>query len=275
MDFPQLRERAAQFGRHLDAVKSRTEPPPWGWYPFKTLPGFIDLFDQLLTGENRKLIEAPAELRVADIGAADGDLSFFLESVGFQVDLFEGGASWVSDRRMLPPRRLKEALGSEVELHEIDVDRDFKLPTRYNLVFFLGTLYHLRNPLLALESIAHSARYCLLSTRVTRYVPVHRFGRRRRFDVSEIPVAYLVDAHEFSATNVSYHWAFSEAGLKRALARSGWKVLDFMLVGNRRAGPIEGDELRAWCLIESELFDRPDYDTMLLRIEQSGWGQRR
>jgi hypothetical protein len=27
-------------------------------------------------------------------------------------------------------------------------------------------------------------------------------------------------------------------------------------------------------LIESELFDRPDHDTMLLRVEQTGWGTR-
>src|SRR5438067_13283218 len=122
MDIAELRQRAVDFGRQLDEVKARTEPPSWGWYPFKILPAFIDYFDQLLTGENRRLIEAPADMRVADIGAADGDLSFFLETVGYEVDLYEGGASWFSEKRMLPPRRLKEALGSNVTLHEIDLD---------------------------------------------------------------------------------------------------------------------------------------------------------
>src|SRR5258706_423005 len=170
MELGLLRTKAAEFGRYLDDVKARTEPPPWGWYPFKILPGFIDHFDQLLTGKHRDLLEEPTNLRVADMGAADGDLSFFLETVGFEVDLFEGGPSWVSDKRMLPPRRLKETLGSKVALHEIDMDHDFTLPNRYDLVFFLGTLYHLRNPLLCLESIARQAQHCILSTRVTRYV---------------------------------------------------------------------------------------------------------
>jgi tRNA (mo5U34)-methyltransferase len=69
-------------------------------------------------------------------------------------------------------RALKEALGSFVEIHAVDLDSQFELPEQqYGLVFFLGLLYHLKNPFYVLESLSKAARYCLLSTRVMRVLP--------------------------------------------------------------------------------------------------------
>jgi hypothetical protein len=52
-------------------------------------------------------------------------------------------------------RLLKETLGSKVEIHEVDLDSQFRLPrSDYGLVFFLGILYHLKNPFYALESLS-------------------------------------------------------------------------------------------------------------------------
>ena len=53
----------------------------------------------------------------------------------------------------------------------------------------------------------------------------------------------------FRSTN---YWIFTEAGLKRLLARSGWRVADYATAGNTSASdPISsaGDE-RAYCLAE-------------------------
>lgn len=76
-----MKRKAVEFAERLDAVKAETEPPWWGWYPYKILPEFIYGFDTLLTGENRRLLEDPTDDRIADIGAADGDLAFFLETM--------------------------------------------------------------------------------------------------------------------------------------------------------------------------------------------------
>jgi hypothetical protein len=59
---------------------------------------------------------------------------------------------------------LKTALSSSVEIHDVNLDSQFLLPEKsYSLVIFLGILYHLKNPYYALETLAKSANYCLIS----------------------------------------------------------------------------------------------------------------
>lgn len=253
---PELRARAADFGHMLDSVKSRhPNPPSWGWYPYRMLPSYVEIFDRLLKGENRRLLEQPAERRVADLAGADGDLSFFLESVGFEVDLFEFDSSDepVKDARLLPSRLLKESLRSSVSINGLDLDREFELPRTYNLVFLLGALYHMKNPYLTLETLSRYARYCILSTRTMRFFPWRgALGRMTRSDVSSIPVAYLLDEYEINPIDPTNRWVFSEAGLRRILQRTGWTVLDFLTAGNQAAAPTSNHEARAWCLVRSE-----------------------
>jgi hypothetical protein len=252
-----MRRRAADFGAHLDKVKAETEGPEWGWYPYKMLPGFIDRFDELLTGENRLLLENPADRHVADVGAADGDLAFFLETIGFTVDIVDGGAPSIADLRLLPPRILKEALGSRAEIYAVDLDREFELKRRYNLVFCLGVLYHLKNPFSMLERLAQMTDYCVLSSKIARYAPVSkRFGRSSRIDISTSPVAYLLDPYEVNPDDATNYWVLSEAGIKRLVARAGWTLLDFHASGNvERAEPASQDEMRGWCLLRSRASD--------------------
>jgi SAM-dependent methyltransferase len=253
----EMRARAVDFAVRLKAVKDETEAPWWGWYPFEILPAFLDNLDQLLTGENRRLLEDPVDTRIADIGAADGDLAFFLETIGFQVDIFDGGPESVRDLRLLAPRRLKEALGSTGEIYPIDLDHDFTLPRSYNLVFCLGVFYHLRNPMLALEALARSARHCIISTKVARYVRVPRRAGARRVDISALPMAYLLDTNEVSETDTSNYWVFSDCGLRRMVGRAGWTVLDMITLGNPGAEPARTSEARAWCLLRSDRFEQP------------------
>ena len=49
---------------------------------------------------------------------------------------------------------LREALGLSLDIHDIDLDGRFHLPrSDYRFVFFLGTLYHLKNPYYVLENL--------------------------------------------------------------------------------------------------------------------------
>jgi hypothetical protein len=52
--------------------------------------------------------------------------------------------------------------------------------------------------------------------------------------IREQPLAYLLASDECNNDATNY-WIFSEAGLKRILQRSGWNVLDFYTVGDRRS----------------------------------------
>ena len=127
--------------------------------------------------------------------------------------------------------------------------RAFTLPNeRYSVAFFLGALYHLKNPYYALETLAKQASYCILSTRVARCSP------SKDVDFSALPIAYLVDPSETN-NDPSNYWIFSEAGLRRIVERAQWRILDFKTFGNRLdsdPASAEGDE-RAFCLLESRM----------------------
>jgi hypothetical protein len=117
-------------------------------------------------------------------------------------------------------RALRDHLGSNVSIHDIDLDSQFRLPReRYGLVFLLGILYHLQNPFYVLRELAGRADHCLLSTRVARLAGPHRTM------IGDLPVAYLVNPDETN-NDASNYWMFSPVGLERIVVRAGWVVLE-------------------------------------------------
>lgn len=249
MKFPEILSSATDFAARLDRIKQESTPSEWGWYPYKMLPAFLEIFDRLLTGENRQLIETPPKGRIADIGCADGDLGFFLEAIGFQVDFVDYG-----HYSMQHVATLGKALNSNARTFQIDLDRDFELPQQYELAFCLGLLYHLKNPFRALETLGRHVAYCVISTKTAQRMRGARvFGVPLRVDVSQLPVAYLFDVSEVHP-DVHPCWVFTEAGLKRILRRSGWRILDYLTVGNIPSEPTSAMESRAWCLLRSETY---------------------
>jgi hypothetical protein len=111
---------------------------------------------------------------------------------------------------------------------------------------FLGILYHLKNPFYILETLSKVSQRLLLSTRITRY------AHDRATDLSNIPVAYLVDRLETNNDPTNF-WIFSDAGLRRIIDRAGWEIDAYLTVGNTvDSNPTtwEGDE-RAYCLLRS------------------------
>jgi hypothetical protein len=254
MDIALLDMNSQRFRRELDKKKDALAPTEFGWYPYGTLNNF-HLLSQLLTGDNRSFLDRVGDGLIVDIGAADGDVAFFLESLGFRTHVADFPPTNFNSCRGM--RLLKQALNSNVEILETDLDSQFRLPAdRYELAFFLGILYHLKNPYLALESLAKQARYAFISTRITRFnVAAGGEGtevNRSRIELRDAPVAYLVAVDETNNDATNF-WMFSEAGLRRILNRSGWDVLDFMTVGNTtESDPAtsRGDE-RAFCYVRS------------------------
>jgi len=45
--------------------------------------------NKLLTGSNRSLLTNNNFGKIADLGGADGDLAFFLETLGFDLDIID------------------------------------------------------------------------------------------------------------------------------------------------------------------------------------------
>ncbi|WP_258344087.1 class I SAM-dependent methyltransferase [Saccharopolyspora gregorii] len=243
-DFDTLRERALAFREELLARKEKIAPAEFDWYPYDTMANIFHL-DRLLTGPQRQVFDRIAGSRIADIGAADGDFGFFLEhELGCSVDVVDNPPTNFNGLR--GARRLVEELSSAVRVHEIDLDSQFALPAQhYGAVFFLGLLYHLKNPFYVLEALAQRAELCFLSTRVARQAPD---GTPLR----EQPVAYLLDPAEANDDATNF-WIFSEAGLKRLFARTGWEVVEFTTVGCADGSePARADrDERAFALLRS------------------------
>ena len=98
-----------------------------------------------------------AGLSVLDIGAWDGFFSFECERRGASRVVAADYYSWHGDGwgSKAGFTLAREVLGSRVE--DVDIDVMDLTPARvgtFNLVLFLGVLYHLRHPFLALERVA-------------------------------------------------------------------------------------------------------------------------
>jgi hypothetical protein len=197
------------------------------WYPYDILANIIHI-DAMLSGENRNLDALAQGSPVADIGAADGDLGFALEHLGgWQVDIVDTAASNMNG--LDGARALRDHLRSRVQVHDVDLDRQFALPReRYGLVFLLGILYHLQNPYYVLRELASRSSYCLLSTKVAR------FAGPNRTPIGDLPVGYLVAPDETNNDPTNY-WVFSPAGVERLVGRTGWTTLERLNVGNTAA----------------------------------------
>jgi tRNA (mo5U34)-methyltransferase len=113
-------------------------------------------------------LDLPASLAgrtVLDIGAWDGFFSFEAERRGasrvIAADYYSWhGGGWGTKAGF---ELAREARGSHVE--DVDIDVMDLSPERigtFDVVFFLGVLYHLRHPLLALERVASVTRDLLV-----------------------------------------------------------------------------------------------------------------
>jgi tRNA (mo5U34)-methyltransferase len=118
-----------------------------------------------------------AGLSVLDIGAWDGFFSFEAERRGaarvVAADYYSWhGPTWSTKAGFELARR---ALGSHVE--DVDIDVMDLSPERvgtFDVVFFLGVLYHLPHPLLALERVASVTRKTLVLETVVDMVGLDR-----------------------------------------------------------------------------------------------------
>jgi tRNA (mo5U34)-methyltransferase len=240
MDGQQLKEAAHAFEPVLAAARARCGPVDW--YPYSSLSNF-DVVADLLSPHGLRLLDLSGGDPIADIGAADGDVAFFLESLGMKVDIVDHAGTNYNQLRGV--RALAAQLHSSVRIHDLDLDAQFRLPReRYGLALFLGLLYHLKNPYYALETCARSVSFLLLSTRVAR--------EANGIEINRLPVAYLLAPHEANNDATNY-WIFTAVGLQRLLDRCGWEVLAWHHVGDTKAStPADADrDERVYCMLRS------------------------
>jgi len=200
------------FGKRLATL--RAPYTDINWYPYNSLDNVYNL--NAFLPPATELV--PDRGSVLDIGCADGDMGFLFESFGCYVDFLDNAATNFNDCRGVT--RTAQLVGHTGRVIERDIDFGFELDRDYDLALFLGTLYHLRNPALALLRLAERCERMLLSTRVMSQLPRQHAG----IAVGDAPIGYLLDTLELNRDPTNW-WLFSPAALTRLLKRCGWTAL--------------------------------------------------
>jgi tRNA (mo5U34)-methyltransferase len=173
----------------------------------------------------------PADLTgktVLDIGCNAGFYS---------IQMKQRGASRVvavdSDPGYLAQARFAaDVTGAEIEFHEMDVYNVGDLQEKFDVVIFMGVLYHLRHPLLALDLLhEHVVNDVLIFQSLMRgsrsVEPIENdypFSETQVFDRPGYPVMHFVE-HSYSNDPTNW-WIPNRACVEAMLRSSGFDIAD-------------------------------------------------
>jgi tRNA (mo5U34)-methyltransferase len=107
------------------------------WYPYRTLT-HIHTLEQVCAMAGLDLLQVcrGPYRKIADIGAGDGDLAFFLEKMGLSVEIIDN--EYTNFNGLEGARVLKEVMNSSVEIRSVDLDSQFALPHQNTIQFFFS-----------------------------------------------------------------------------------------------------------------------------------------
>ena len=220
MNATQIAERVAGLGpwfHNLDLNGIRTAPGHFlGDYPADKFARFAHLLPADLTGKT-----------VLDIGCNAGFYSFEMRRRGaarvLGIDM---------DARYLAQARFAaEVLGEkDVEFRQMGVYDVGALGERFDLVIFMGVLYHLRHPLLALDLIReHVAGDLMLFQTLTRGSDTvaqpaedYDFSEDAQFQQPDWPRMAFIEGKW--ASDWTNWWVPNRAGVEAMLRASGFAV---------------------------------------------------
>jgi tRNA (mo5U34)-methyltransferase len=157
-------------------LKSRVEAIRW--YHTMTLAPEVRTPGRFDAERDLARYQLPARLdgkSVLDIGAWDGFFSFEAKRRGAQRVLATDSHEWLGKGwgSKAGFELAREALGLAVEDQAIDIlDLDPKAVGQFDVVLFLGVLYHMRHPLLAIEKVASVTKeMAIIETVVEHLLP--------------------------------------------------------------------------------------------------------
>jgi tRNA (mo5U34)-methyltransferase len=239
----------------LDTLRARVAGHANWYHRIKLAPGLVtpgvhDSQSALRMLDGLGLPPDCGGLRVLDVGCRDGFFAFELERRGATVVGLD-----YADPKVTGFSIAAEILGSQVEYL---VDNVYDLsPERhglFDLVLFLGVLYHVRNPILALDclrSVTKPGALVFVETQICSEAAVGSL---------ELPLWQFFprDSLYGDATN---KWAPNLAGLTSALEECQFEILEVVRGGDRAA-------VRARGITDNRLeyFRRVDAGTRM-------WGQ--
>jgi tRNA (mo5U34)-methyltransferase len=201
----------------------------------------------------------PADLRgrtVLDVGCNGGFYS---------IELKRRGAAYVlgvdSDARYLAQARFAaDVAGVDIEFRQMSVYEVPSLAQRFDIVLFMGVLYHLRHPLLALDLLHEFVcQDMLVFQSMLRGSPIagdvkpdYPFSESRHFEEQSYPRMYFVE-HKYSGDPTNW-WIPNRACAEAMLRSAGFAIIDHpeeeIFICRRAAidpaQPLRQQELPAW-----------------------------
>jgi tRNA (mo5U34)-methyltransferase len=173
----------------------------------------------------------PADLRgrtVLDVGCNGGFYSIALKQRGADRVV---GIDW-DERYLAQARFAAEVTKVDVEFRRLSVYDVATLRERFDIVLFMGLLYHLRHPLLALDLIHdHVAKDLLVYQSMQRGSPAiepvranYDFFEQHHFDRPGYPKLHFIE-HQY-ANDWTNWWAPNAACSAAMLRSAGFEILD-------------------------------------------------
>ena len=214
-----IRERAAALGpwfQNLELNGVSTAPDHFlGDYPRVKWQRFAHALPADLTGKS-----------VLDIGCNAGFYCMEMKRRGAARVL---GVDFDEDY-LAQARFAADVEGLDVEFHRLSVYDVATLGERFDLVIFIGVLYHLRHPLLALDLIhEHVARDLLVFQSMQRgsngVAPVaadYDFWQADHFDDPDYPKLHFIEHHY--AGDPTNWWAPNRACSEAMLRSAGFAI---------------------------------------------------
>jgi tRNA (mo5U34)-methyltransferase len=134
------------------------------------------------------------------------------------------------ERYLAQARFAAEAAGLAIEFRRLSVYDVAALGERFDVVLFLGVLYHLRHPLLALDLVhAYAARDLLVFQSMQRgseeagpVAPDYGFGDASPFDRADWPRLHFVE-HRYAGDPTNW-WIPNRACTEAMLRAAGFRV---------------------------------------------------
>ena len=215
----EIRERVAALGpwfHNLDLCGVPTAPAHFlGDYPQVKWSRFANAIPADLAGKS-----------VLDIGCNAGFYSLEMKRRGATRVL---GIDF-DEEYLAQARFAAEVRGAEIEFRKLSVYDVGALRERFDIVLFMGVLYHLRHPLLALDLIhEHAARDLLIfqsmqrgSTEVDRIADNYDFWQTELFDSPGYPKLHFIE-HCYAGDPTNW-WVPNGACVEAMLRSAGFVI---------------------------------------------------
>ena len=215
-----IRSRAEALGpwfHNIDLGGVWTAPDHFlGDYPGVKFRGFAQVLPDSLVG-----------MSVLDIGCNGGFYAIEMKRRGAERVLgIDSDPDYLAQARFAA-----ETLGTSIEFRQLSIYDVGALGERFDLVIFMGVLYHLRHPLLALDLIYENVAKDLLlfqslqrgSDDIGSVAPDYDFWDQDHFDAPGYPKMHFIE-HRYAGDPTNW-WAPNRACSAAMLRSSGFDIL--------------------------------------------------